>query len=139
MLTGVSCRSWKFCIATGPSSSTVTNPPNQVIVDTWNGSRWSLAKAPAVAATPYIEPSAVSCASTSDCWVVGTQVVGSTVRVVTESWNGKKWSLGHSANVGANDGLRAITCPSTKSCWAGGTTADKSGDDSHTLAERYSG
>jgi hypothetical protein len=138
LLTGVSCRSAKFCVATGPAASADIKPFSQILIESWNGSRWSLSKAPVVTASGYTnEGSSVSCPSTKECWVVGEQFSHNALHVLVESWNGSKWSVVRAPNPVADDSLAAVTCLSTTACWAAGAVNDKYGGNHHTLVERY--
>jgi hypothetical protein len=65
-LTGVSCPTRKLCVAVG------TARHGRVLVERWNGSRWSAQAAPDPVGAKQIAVSGVSCPSSRSCVLVGS-------------------------------------------------------------------
>jgi hypothetical protein len=134
---GVSCPSPTTCFAVGgylaqPVPYTVVG---RVLVESWNGSRWSIQPAPSPARNPlYL--AGVACASTASCIAVGWGSNDTTGHALAESWNGSHWKiqpLPHSAGeTPAN--LSGVACPSRTACTAVGFSTD-----SHMLVEAWNG
>jgi hypothetical protein len=133
-LSAVSCSGSRFCMAVGhrPGPATGTTA---ALTEVWNGATWTVNKAPG----PGKEANsldAVSCVTPTRCFAVGQQSATATgpARVLTERWNGHRWSVIKARNPGSkvND-LTGISCPSRHGCVAVGYEA--SGSRRHTLIE----
>lgn len=121
-LFGVSCPTPADCMAVGLNGFQTAGQGGSVLAERWNGSTWSVVKAPTPAAGGSL--AAVSCVSASDCTAVGQSVLASDLvpfrsRVIVEHWNGSKWSLVPTPAVGGGPGLTGVSCVS-KSCTAVG-------------------
>ncbi|HWF34390.1 MAG TPA: hypothetical protein VG295_03435, partial [Solirubrobacteraceae bacterium] len=145
-LTGVSCLSRSFCLATGVhhlgNGSIVASP----FVERWDGRRWSRATVGLPKASPL---NGVSCFTATDCLAVGqydNQLVpaAGTTEPLVESWDGTRWARvaipGAPGLVGMyqgfinnNPALFGISCVPHAGCLAVGAQA--SGTDSVTLAQ----
>ena len=143
MLFGVSCTSTSFCVAVGRYIANSDNTP-QTVIETWDGSKWSLTLG--VDASPS-EPnglSGVSCTSTSFCVAVGAFSTGPlanpTYQTLIETWNGITWSVTTSPDVSQADreGLSSISCASSSRCVAVGSY-DNSAGTAQTLIETWNG
>jgi hypothetical protein len=77
-LTGVSCPTRKLCVAVG------TARHGRVLVERWNGSRWSEQAAPDPVGAKQIAVSGVSCPSPRSCVLVGSYATpaGSTATLI---------------------------------------------------------
>jgi hypothetical protein len=77
-LTGVSCPTRKLCVAVG------TARHGRVLVERWNGSRWSAQAAPDPVGAKQIAVTGVSCPSTRSCVLVGSYATpaGSTAALI---------------------------------------------------------
>jgi hypothetical protein len=77
-LTGVSCPTRKLCVAVG------TARHGRVLVERWNGSRWSEQAAPDPVGAKQIAVSGVSCPSPRSCVLVGSYATpaGSTAALI---------------------------------------------------------
>ena len=98
---------------------------------------WSVVHSPNRRATSNILD-AVSCASPSVCMATGHRLnmAGSLV-TLAESWNGTRWSLVRSPNVGREGNqLVGVSCVSANACMAVGFTQ---GGPGGTLAESWNG
>ncbi len=124
VLHGVSCVSKVYCVAVG----TVTPPSGatQALIETWNGTHWSIAPGPPAGALGR-ELRSVSCRSTTNCVAVGTSGsrTGANTTLIT-TWDGDRWSITPSENYQIRDytnELNAVTCASATSCVAVGSAA----------------
>ena len=131
-LTAVSCSSSTFCMAVGSYLSEVGTKD---LVETWNGSVWSIQSSPAEG-NDSNAMRGVSCASATSCISVGEL----SSKPAAERWNGSEWSLMSPPNptgaVAAE--LESVSCPSTTSCVAVGHSHE-SGKQNVTLAEAWNG
>ena len=87
---GVKCISSEFCMAVGEEYG----PP---VVETWNGSKWTVANTAKLSDVSggYFE--GVSCTSSSNCTVVGggfskVREAHESAVTLAESWNGSAWT-----------------------------------------------
>jgi hypothetical protein len=95
----------------------------------WNGRTWVKRAVPSPGGTgtdELTEPSAVRCASASECWTVGFYgKTGGVALNLMLRWNGRKWtamSVPQPAGTGktAQNFLNDVTCVSARNCWAVG-------------------
>ena len=120
-LAGVSCVTPTSCFAVGralePASPT---PRYATLIERWNGASWSIAAHPDPSSTTYSALQAVTCATRSSCFAVGTDLSsGQGYSPLIERWNGTVWSVAPgTANEVAK--LEAISCRSATSCVAVG-------------------
>ena len=92
-------------------------------------------------ANPYVFANAtfqgVSCASSRDCWAVGSYVdFWHNHEPLGDYWNGSSWQLAAIDPVGSADVFDAISCPTISDCEAVGSTSVVLGQ-TVPLAERY--
>jgi hypothetical protein len=137
VLRGVSCLTAADCMAVGLAGAQAAGQGGGVLVERWNGSRWSLVKAPTPAAGGSL--SAVSCVSRSDCTAVGQTVLAADLvpfrsKVVVEDWNGSKWSVVMTPAVKGGPGLNGVACVSKSFCIAVGQR-----EHGAVLVERWNG
>jgi hypothetical protein len=126
-LKGVSCGlSGGLCMAVG-SYVVGAGPATRAIVETYNGSSWTLSSPPVPAGATSSTLDSVSCLSTSPsllfCAAVGryTDSVG-TQRSLLETWNGTTWTVGPTTFTTA---MHGVSCASTTACVAVGDLAAK--------------
>jgi hypothetical protein len=83
--------------------------------------RWAIAPSASPIGPPLGELSAVSCASTSDCFAVGDGTSGSLI----EHWNGTNWKIVTSPNPPglAEAELSGVSCTSSTNCFAVGDSS----------------
>jgi hypothetical protein len=135
-LAGDSCPTTTFCVAVGYSS---VNFVHKVFITRWNGTTWSIVSAP----TPAGEMSdlyAVSCATATSCFAVGQNRVTSTsIRPLTERWNGTSWSIVANPNPpgATTSALYGVTCRSASFCFAVGASGNGAGPQA--FIERWNG
>jgi hypothetical protein len=115
-LRSVSCISPMFCMAVGHESGTT----NEVLIETWNGTSWSVQTAPMPKTEEKGELNGVSCASSTACMAVGVSTGG----LLTEHWNGEKWSAETMSSPkiaeASSFDLSAVSCTSAERCTAVG-------------------
>jgi hypothetical protein len=121
-LFGVSCVAVDSCQAVGRFGHGAAHY-NRTLVESWDGTSWSITPSPN-GATPYSSTLlGVSCATGSSCQAVGTFNTGSIhYRTLIESWNGTSWTISNSSNTGSamSDSLDAVSCAVPASCEAVG-------------------
>jgi hypothetical protein len=119
-LLGVSCLSASSCTAVGGGA-------NQTLVESWNGTSWSIVPSPNRGG--FGELFGVSCASASACTAVGTSAPSATSpqnqdRTLAESWNGTTWSIVPTSNPHKSRGydiLSSVSCVTAAFCAAVGS------------------
>ena len=108
-LLGVSCPTASSCTAVGYYYNN-GGAVQQTLVETWDGTTWSVVPSPTPTTTFGNSLAGVSCVSTEFCAAVGN---------VIEMWDGTTWS------VVPGGGAGAVTCLSKHFCVAvGGTTVE---------------
>jgi hypothetical protein len=108
-----------------------------MLVEQWNGSKWSIADHPDPVNALHATLHGVSCPTATMCVAVGDYSTGAAMMSLVEQWNGTTWSIVSSPNVGAfGTFLYGVSCASTTTCVAVGSG---SGDDEQTLAEHWNG
>ena len=135
-LYGLACTSSTDCVAVGDYS----NGPNlRTLVETWNGSTWSIVSSPNTSPTQDSSLADVSCASTTDCLSVGSFSLGIPTQSLVEAWNGSTWSITPSPNVSipTHNALYGVSCTSATFCMAAGSYLD--GSSTQTLVEAWNG
>lgn len=158
VLNSVSCISSTFCVAVGDydnssngSGGTVFAGDARSLVETYNGTAWSVVPSPNPGTTTqgvgadYMEDNnlyGVTCLTSSWCMAVGTyDSTGSwSLTPMIQSWDGTTWSVVSSPlTSGAyNNGLSGISCLSTSWCIAVGL-AEAAAVPSSTLIEQWNG
>lgn len=136
-LNAVAC-STSRCEAVGFSSpSHLRDTP---LVESWNGSTWTLQQAALPAGAQSSTLDAVSCRSSTWCVAVGQMVVGTAPHTLAELWNGTKWSVLSTPDPpgAVASFLRGVSCSSAARCLAAGSYVT-SGGVSIATAERWNG
>lgn len=128
VLKSVSCASAGSCVAVGGYVS-ATEPGEPIeerpLVETWNGTTWSVQAAPNQAGTKFDSFRSVSCATASVCTAVGQ--AGKSPLV--ERLSGGVWTVETaSAPAGATEStFTAVSCASTTTCVAVGNANTNGG------------
>jgi hypothetical protein len=117
-LNGVSCVSATDCVAVGSYQLPKNAGPVRTLVETWNGSTWSITRSVNKSATVSNQLNGVTCASATDCAAVGSW--GD--RTLAESWNGTTWTAVPSANKGPANSANTANQLAGVSCEPAGTT-----------------
>jgi hypothetical protein len=94
---------------------------DRALIETWNGSGWSIASNPQPGSVRDMLFGA-SALSASDVWAVGDEEGSDHVfRTLAEHWDGNSWSVVPTPNPGPNgDHLYAIDAVSANNVWAAG-------------------
>ena len=129
LLGGVSCSSPSACTAFGFYEP--TSGSDQTLIESWNGSAWSIVASPNTSPTQNNELTGVSCTSPSACTAVGYYTNAGGDQTLIESWNGSAWSIVPSANASQVNLLLGVSCSSSSACTAVGDN-----NSSQTLIER---
>jgi hypothetical protein len=128
-LNGVSCTSARSCIAVGSlSSPSKAGGAVRVLVESWDGKRWSVTPGPSLAPAAAAL-NGIACASAKSCAAVGND--GSATLV--DLWNGATWSVVHSPTPGTYGGFSGVSCASAASCTAVGNFSYGTGSGSSIL------
>ncbi len=133
VLTGVSCTNSTSCLAVG-NYSAEPNGGNQTLVESWDGTAWSVVPSPSPGTSDSIL-TGVSCTSSTSCVAVGYYSNGSANLTLVESWDGAALSVVPSPNPGtfpAGNSLNGVSCTSSTSCVAVGL-------GNQTLVETWDG
>ena len=135
-LYGVSCTSPSFCVAVGDYYN---GTHDQTLIETWNGSAWSIASSPNASTTQDNFLHGVSCLSPSFCVATGFYSNGANDQTLVESWNGSAWSIALSPNTSTTQDnyLRGVSCTSPSFCVATGHYSN--GTNDQTLIESWNG
>ena len=148
-LAAVSCPSTTSCFAVGTLRN-VTGP-YKTLIEGWNGKSWTIVAHPKLTGG-HRHLNAVSCASTTSCFAVGTHSVtgGGDLScepeldcfagTLVEQWNGSHWVVITSPNgkLALQSTLAGVSCTSASDCMAAGT-ASPEGLWGKMLTERWNG
>jgi streptomycin 6-kinase len=138
-LFGVSCTSATECAAVGSYAN--SDGTSVTLVETWNGTSWSIKPSPNPTDTVGSTLFAISCSATTACAAVGYYYnVAGVILTFAEEWNGTRWSVRPSPNPSgtAESVLYDVSCWSATACIAVGSSGHSTGPYV-TLAEAYSG
>jgi hypothetical protein len=139
-LASVSCTSATACIAVG-SYAAKTSPPSGDLVESWDGTTWSVVPSPSEG-TGGSSLSSVSCTSATACMAVGTYSnTGGPLQTFAVSWDGTAWSIVPTPNTGsagALNNINSVSCTAAADCTAAGFYQNTSTTGS-TLAEYWDG
>ena len=126
-LNGISCPSSASCVAVGNYLTAADSL--QTLVESWNGSTWTVVASPDTTSTESNTLNGVSCSTATNCMAVGAAfaAAGSAYQTLAESWNGAAWSIVSTPDVtSSNDVLEAVSCPSASWCSASGYSTTSS-------------
>ena len=130
-LFSVSCATTRYCVALGVaegSSGTFGGSVPPLIIETWNGAKWTLHTAAAsIAKAAVLEPSAISCATSAFCVLAGTELLNVTsnsesTKVYVASWNGKKLTTMKPAAADDPE-VTDVSCATASNCAVTGADA----------------
>jgi FG-GAP-like repeat len=123
-MTGISCTSATFCMATANSIN--GSGKSFAYSARWNGSSWTFQEVPS---NTGVKLNGVSCLSTTNCIAVGTVTEGTEVKNIAEHWNGTTWSAKYPKNAsgGIVNQLTSIHCASATFCVAPGYLTNAGG------------
>ena len=114
--------------ASGVSSNdvwAVGNSEAGTLTEHWDGSRWSVVATPGNGSEFPIALYGVVALASNNVWNVGEQLACSSCglsQTLTERWNGRKWAIAASPNVGSDHNeLFAVDATPGSTLWAVGT------------------
>ena len=112
----------------------VGNSDGQSITENWNGTRWNVVSNPHPG-TVVDQLNGVAASSATDVWAVGatSSATDGTTRTLVEHFDGSKWSVVSSPNLGTTDQLNSVAARSATDAWAVGRSGTK------TLVEHWDG
>ena len=146
MLTSVSCATTRHCVALGEevgSPGTFSDVSRSVIIiETWNGARWTLRTAAgSIGKTTLLQPNVVSCATSAFCVLGGLaiSVTSGSEKVYLASWNGRKLTTMKAPTVGGGTDypvVSGLSCATAAHCAVAGahdaSAADTAGQTAFT-------
>jgi hypothetical protein len=139
---GVSCVDTTHCWAVGATVSS----PDHTLVETWNGTAWTLTSSPNTASGDNDGLRGVSCVSTTWCWAVGTANDGTRDQNLFEHWDGSAWTIPADTTASDNNSPSAhnnfmdgVTCQSTTFCWSVGFAGSGPSGLDRTLIDAWDG
>ena len=115
-LEGVSCTVPTMCMAVGSFVGSFSQFIDQTLVETWNGSAWSLVSSPNTSPSEDNVLKGVSCTTPAGCTAVGS--FGNATLI--ESWNGGGWTIVPSPDTLSGGGLEGVSCTGLSTCAAVG-------------------
>jgi hypothetical protein len=118
LLSGVSCVNPDSCMAVGYTVTTPDNPVVRALVESWNGTSWSILPTPLPTGGTGSTLSGVWCGASKACVAVGALSKKNNDVPLAESWNGSAWSILNAPNPHAENGssFSAIDCVTTSKC-----------------------
>jgi hypothetical protein len=140
-LHGVSCVSASSCVAVGSYDDA---GPADTLVESWDGSTWSVVPTPSLGSSTVNSLAGISCVSASSCMAVGNQEVPDDPnQTLAESWNGATWSVVPTPDTTVNDDnfLAGASCLTASDCTAVGWSDNSNGvgGATSTLIESWNG
>ena len=145
VLSSVSCVSATVCFAVGASyvgPNAPTNNPSKTLAARWSGKSWSVLPSPDPAGATSSVLSGVSCASSSNCFAVGSFAAATnSVATLIERWNGKTWSIVNGPKVAGSsyNVLNGVSCTGAAFCVAVGSELDAHTFWTKTVVEQWNG
>ena len=138
-LTGVSCVTAKSCIAIGVSQGGA----GPLMVETWNGAKWTLQTARIPGSPRFTYPGAISCHFVTFCVVAGESYasIGGAPTMLLARWDGKVFTAmkpavpAGAARVTLND----ISCPSAIMCAVAAFSTNFFGTSAFGFTEMWNG
>ena len=136
VLSGLACTSTTNCFAVGSSfTSNGTTGEQLTLIEQWDGAHWSIVPSPNV--TDAFDSGLVgaACASSADCFAVGSAHFETHNDTLVERWDGSAWSIVASPDPpdSFDNELSGVTCPAATVCTAVGSS------DHGPLVERWDG
>jgi hypothetical protein len=147
-LNSVTCVAATSCIAVGSYSnnSTSDDPDARTLVESWNGSTWSVVPSPNPGNGYHSVLLSIACASPSACVAAGDYSARGDFykaddQSLVEVWSGSAWSVVDSAGLGAagQSLFNSVACTAPTQCVAVGFTSRGADQDAQSLAERWDG
>jgi hypothetical protein len=117
----ISCPTSTFCMAVG---RVYKSGSDLMLVETWNGSKWTQVSTPSLGVDQADDLYGVSCKSATWCMAVGWWTIDPE-NALAMLWNGGTWTQETVPNTNSTDdnALNSISCVSTSFCIAVGYTS----------------
>lgn len=115
-LIGVSALAANDIWAVGDTSADASSGNTSLLVEHWDGNRWSVVQIPA--SLGINQPTSIAAASANDIWVLGQ--LASSRQATLLHWNGHQWSLTPAPGTQAGDALDTLTVGGEHDIWAAG-------------------
>ena len=130
---------WSCWAVGGVIPSLGGNSQPNALIDSWNGSTWSIESAVGPPGTDASLLWSVTCVVASDCWAVGAQepTGNQSPQTLAEHWDGSTWSVVPTPAV--NGYLFSVTCSASANCWAVGDSVDGQGNPLNGIIYRWDG
>ncbi len=124
-LSGVSCTNSSLCLAVGVSST--GSSAEKTLSEKWSGTTIAVVPSPPSGSNTEIEDNGISCLSATFCIAVGRVFESGGDQILSEKWNGSKWTLLTSPTMGADAfvDVLGVSCKSTTFCMAVGWFTDE--------------
>jgi hypothetical protein len=140
VLTAVAVVSASDIWAVGYSTSCSTGCIQLTLIEQWDGTKWNVVTSPNVDTSVNALNSlgSVAVVSATDIWAVGASGgINNAKQTLIEQWNGTKWSLVSSPNVGTSgSSLDAVAVVAANDIWAVGFSTLSNFE---TLTEHWNG
>src|ERR1022692_4139833 len=135
---GALCTSRTACAAVGYTFPTDTI--SVVLVQRWNGAKWTVQRAPSPSGGVPAELSSVSCTSPTACTAVG-DAYPEGFSLLAERWNGAAWTIQSVPRPAGQfyASLYGVSCASLTACIAVGQANNGDGSTQALLAEKWNG
>ena len=127
-------------------SSATGSGTEKPLTERWNGSAWSIQASPEPGdAKGFVNLTDVSCLSPSSCFAGGYYAPGvaggvfpTSLKTLTQSWNGSAWSVQSSPNPNTYSTLAGISCSASIACTGVGASASvPTGETPRPVVVRY--
>jgi hypothetical protein len=116
-LSSVSCQAVSDCVAVGYE---VVADETEPLVESWNGTSWTVEATPTPAGGYDFDLEGVSCNSATACTAVGVYTESATLAALVERWDGTTWTL--QATPAIDGYLVGVSCSTATSCTAVGNS-----------------
>lgn len=142
-LGGVSCATASSCVMIGSVSA--SSGTAHVVIDTWNGAKWTMRTAAFPSGMPLVQFYGLSCVSASYCVAGGMFISASSnsfaIEPLVATWNGKlfKTAKAPAPKGAAEPMITDVSCVSATSCAATGVSFSPSGATSYGFTDTLTG
>lgn len=110
------------------------------LIEHWDGTTWSIIPAPVKGLGPIYLFGVTANLTTGEVWTVGRYEKGNYARTLIEYWNGTKWKVISSPNIGPFDNaLNGATAITSNNIWAVGYYISQKTGNRLTLIEHWNG
>lgn len=142
-LSAVSCTSGTQCFAVGSIAPGGHGTNSQPLIESFNGTAWSISAAAVPDATTSTL-SGISCVAATSCMAVGSQTTAASAPFqvpLAEQWNGTAWSVVPTPVPprAATGELNAVSCTTASFCLAVGDHRLRTVGGELAFAERWNG